>query len=374
MGRRQILIFALVAASACQTAGVARVEPLPHTVAILARTRQDSSVSVLVAVQPNERGTLDVRVAEGVVIPARDRVLAVRSIGPTPHVMSELDAKRTDFTLPGEGWTFTGLGGGDAYFRRVGAGVTCALRSGVCVDSPFTQPEPALSHPGPGHGFRLSLSADGDLRFALPHDGEGEGSVILAGVERIAGVQWIRDRASPQVQEYVDRTFRGRAALVASPLAVTVDGELGEWNATEPAVVEAPWQLDVREGWTGPDDASFSVAAAVSGEELCFAGRLRDDVVTADDTLVVNVAAQRHRISMIESTESAVVAPEWFGHRFELCIDMPPVFYFRQSVPLGVSYRDDDGDGTGAVLSTAPRMGSWSAGMLSLLPAVKPGG
>lgn len=374
MGRRSVVALVALTLAACEAQGAGDVEALPHTVAILARTRESTNVSVLVAVQPNERGTLDVRVAEGVVVPARDRVLAVRPIGPTPHVASELDGKRTEFALPGENWSFTGLAGSDAYFSRDGAGMTCALRSGECVDDVATRPEPLLTHIGPGNGFRLFLTADGDLRFSLPHDVAGEGDIVLAGVERIAGVQWIRERASPQVQEYVDRTFRGRAALVASPLDVVVDGELGEWSNTEPAVVDAPWQLDIREGWNGPEDASFSVAAAVSGPELCFAGRLRDDKLTADDALILNVAAKRHRIPMLESTESAIVAPEWFGHRFELCIEMPPVFGFRQSVPLGVAYHDDDGDGTQATLSTAPRMGPWSAGMLSLLPAAKPGG
>lgn len=372
MGRRSFLVC--LPLFACESQGSAEFEALPHSVAILARTFDHTNISVLVAVQPNERGTLDVRVAEGVVLPARDRVLAVRPNGPTPHVASELDGKKTEFALPGSDWSFAGLVGSDAYFTRAGSEMKCALRSGGCVADDAPRPALSLTHPGPGHGFRLTLTADGDLRFALPHDAEGQGHVVLARVERVAGVQWIRERASPQVQEYVDRTFRGRAALVASPLSVTVDGELGEWSTTEPAVVEAPWQLDIREGWTGPEDASFSVAAAVSGSELCFAGRLRDDKLTADDALILNVAANRHRIPLLESTESAIVAPEWFGQRFELCMEMPRVFGLQQSVPLGVAYHDDDGDGTQATLSTAPRMGPWSAGMLSLLPATKPGG
>ena len=343
-------------------------EALPHSVAILVRTRQHASVSVLVAVQPNERGTLDVRVAEGAVLTARDRVLTVRAVKPEPFVASALDGKATPFKLPGEGWLFTGVLASDAYFSRGGVGRACDLRTGVCSLSAADRPTPTLTHAGPGHGFRLDLTPDGELRFGLPHDSEGEGEAILADVARIAGVQWMRERPSAQVQEYVDRTFRGRAALVASPLDVAIDGDLGEWTATEPAVVDAPWQLDQRDGWHGPEDASFSVAAAVSDDRLCFAGRLRDDLVTAEDTLVFNVGAQKRRVPMMESGESAIVAPEWFGHRFELCLDLPAALDARHSVPLGVAYRDDDGDGEIAVLSTAPRLGPWSAGMLSLAP------
>jgi hypothetical protein len=322
----------------------------------------------LVSVQPNERGSLDVRVAQGTLVPTHERVVAVRGGGSDWSAFGEVNGQNTKLGLPEGGWLFASVLDGAAYFTAAGQGQRCDLTTGRCAGVGKARPAPELIYPGPGEGFRLSLTADGDIRLALPHDAEGEGETILADVARIAGVRWLKERMSGSVQEYVDRTFRGRAALTAAPANILVDGLLEEWEALTPAVVDAPWQLDRRDGWNGPEDASFSVAVATSGADLCFAGRLRDDLLTNDDELVFNVGAERWRVPLLSPGAHTVVAEEWFGHRFEACFRAPESLAKRGTIPLGVALRDSDNDGSMAVLSTAPRLGPWSAGTLSLAP------
>ncbi|MBM4368892.1 MAG: hypothetical protein FJ102_21940, partial [Deltaproteobacteria bacterium] len=51
--------------------------PLPHSVSIVLETVDEQVVSLLAAVEPNDRGRLDVRVSEGVVLPGGGRVVLV---------------------------------------------------------------------------------------------------------------------------------------------------------------------------------------------------------------------------------------------------------------------------------------------------------
>jgi hypothetical protein len=308
------------------------------------------------------------------VVPTRDRVYALRQGKDGWFVAGRRKRERAVLDLPAGDWSVNSITGNHAWFRGSGVWVECALDEGRCSESEIGPEPPKMTHSGPELGFRLALDEAGQLRLALPHQVDGAGEVLAEGVARLVGVRWVSGPIHRRVQEYLDRTFRGRARLLAPPAQIVVDGDLSDWTA-EPAVVDAPWQADSRDGWQGPDDASFAVAAAMSNDKLCFAGRLRDDQLGPDDMLVIHAGPAIRRLRLADPPHDVVVVHEWFGWHFELCMRPPTELMETGRTSLSVAYHDFDGDDPEAVLSTAPRIGDWAAGTLRLadesgLPAV----
>ncbi|MSQ02109.1 MAG: hypothetical protein EXR71_09490 [Myxococcales bacterium] len=346
---------------------------LPRAVAVAMVLSGHQRVTAYFSVEPNPRGHVDVRIADGLELPGAEAVFAVEPDGDDRyswHLTERLGGARVPFLTPGtEQVRVTRLDDRDVWlFPREGsAGWACALLTGRCrgVTEPF--PELPMTRTGPGSGFRLELD-DHTLRFRQPHQtAEARADVVATRVGAIVGVRWYLKSPSARVAEYIDRRFRGRGTLRAAFREVVVDGILEEWASAEPEVVDAPWQADVRTHWTGREDASFSVAALWSDEHLCLAGRIRDDVRTAKDALAIVIRKERRVISLLEPPDNAVVAREEFGWHYEACWPRPWFATAGSSVAMTVQLQDEDGTGDVDVLATAPIFGAVPIGALDLV-------
>ncbi len=346
---------------------------LPRAVAVAMILAEHQRVTAYFSVEPNPRGHIDVRIANGLEFPGSEAVFAVEPDGDDRyswHITERLGGAQMPFLTPGtEQVRVTRLDDRDVWlFPRGGtAGWACALLTGRCreVTEPF--PELPMTRTGPGSGFRLALE-EKTLRFRQPHQtDDARADVVATRVGAVVGVRWYLKAPSARVAEYIDRTFRGRGTLRAKFREVVVDGRLDEWAAAEPEVVDAPWQADVRRHWTGRDDASFSVAALWSEDSLCLAGRLRDDVRTAKDKLTLVIRKERRDVPLLNPPDNAVLAHEDFGWHYEVCWPRPWFATAGASVPIAVQLHDEDGTGDVDVLATAPIFGTIPVGALDLL-------
>lgn len=236
---------------------------------------------------------------------------------------------------------------------------------------------PALryTYPGPNGGFLLTR--DGTLvRVRLPQDADTEGQIVLRDIDRILGVRWVQD-PSEAARPTLERLYRGRAVISAPELAVTVDGDLEEWAEAEaahpgdpvfaPLVVEREWHLESGgESWQGANDISFSVAAARTvHQQVCLAGRARDDDREEKDAIYLNIGAQHYTIPLAplmvsEAWQGQVgpiqvaIARDWYGARYELCLTRE----IGDRVPFSMAWYDADAGQEATLLTTAPSNGT----------------
>ena len=369
------VVPAALFAAACSPAARPLDESLPRAVAI-ALTSRGAPITAFFSVQPNQNGHVDVRIANGLELPGERAVFAIEPTndGRTAwHLLERLGGARVALGRPATAALRPShLEVGAAWFVSSETSKTwrCELGTGGCAQAVEPAPAPRLTRPGPGTGFQFDLHDD-TLRFHQPHQSEDTpGDVVATRVGEILGVRWYRDAPTPRVREYLDRTFRGRSSLVAEFGAVMVEGTLDEWATAAPAVVDAPWQLAEREGWAGPDDASFSVAARWSDAQICLAGRLRDDVLTAEDTFTVALGRDRWSFPPLAPGNQAAFHAETFGWHYELCGPRPPTLSAGHDLAFAMIYDDHDDDGAKAQLSTAPVYRTLPAGSLTLSPPV----
>jgi len=342
--------------------------PLPHSVSMVLETVDEQVVSLLAAVQPNDRGRLDVRVSEGVVLPGGGRVVLVSPSHGGWAVGGALTGRSVPLSLPAAPWRLARVHGGFLWFSGAPGLQRCEMSTASCTPTGELPPSAEVQAAGPEFGFRVSLDEAGHVYVLLPrHEGNGEGERVASDVQRIVSVRWLVDAPEPRIQEYLDRTFRGRADFIARHLDVALDGRLGEWEEIEPAVVDAPWQAEVRQGWHGPADASFSAALAVDGDDLCVAGRLRDDRRLDGDAVVVSFEGERFTVPVAGDSGTARVRREWFGWSYEACLG-GIALEIDDDTPVVVSYRDADGEGLASVIATSPSIGRWAVGRVERLP------
>ena len=330
---------------------------LPTQLAVLAERDTPSGpqpVSLVLDLRRNSRDQLDVRVAPGL------RLWDGRHLW---EVTSTLDARGHGLHV---GDLKAGLGGdvplyADSALEVVGMTrrdvwvrlpnqvvFRCALDRPLCNEGPAA-PLP-MEHPGPGAGFRLAL-VNGALTLRLPFsDGE---ALLLDQVHALLGVHWVPE-SWLEHDDLLDHTYRGRGTLGAGERDVTEDGDLHDWADAEPRVVDAPWQVDTgAEAWSGPRDASFSIAAGRAGAALCFAGRVRDDAWTAEDQLVLHgIGPSDVTLSLAAPSDgpAGFVRPGWFSRAFELCLPSAA----SGDVAFSAAYEDHDPDGRVTVLASAP--------------------
>lgn len=343
---------ALLLLAGCTHALDARPAVLPTQLAVLVeREGRDEPVSLVLDLRRNARDQLDVRVSGGArlwdgrhlweLTPTEDarghglRVADLRVaqggdvplFADAPLRLLALDRQHAWIALPN------------------GARFRCALERPECKEA---APDPLpMDHPGPGGGFHLRLEA-GALSLDLPQPEDGQ-ALLMDGVRRVIGVHWVHEGWLEQ-DPMLDRTYRGQASLVAEPHAVEVDGALGEWSGAQPLVVDAPWQIDSGgDHWTGPQDASFSVAAAVHDGALCVAGRVRDDAFTDADHLTVRVGAATLDVPLTGADADAASGGAWFSRTFEACLPTAAA----PAAAFAVQLHDHDPDGV-TVLASAP--------------------
>lgn len=358
-------VFALV--GGCGDWRPVRTNPLPTQLAMLVEDGNGALLSLVMDLRRNTRNQLDVRVSEGTRL-FDGRHLWDLQVHPAAegYAVSLKDLLKGDSALsPGRDkprdlpFTSTSsprllsMDRDSVWFETSTGVVECALQRGGC--KPAGSPPPSeLEHPGPNAGFLVALDPQGNLRLTLPLDEVAGGQVILSNISRIVGTHWVHE-GFLQRDPVLDRMFRGRGSIVAEPREITPDGRLAEWLDAEPLVVDSPWQLELGANhWAGPRDASFSVTAARGGSGVCFAGRVRDDQLGAEDHLDLRVAEHDLRIPLTgaEPGTRVVVGPDWYGVHFEACLAEVPLT--DRQAPFWASLHDVDGADDPTVLSTAP--------------------
>lgn len=367
-GHARLSLLSLLLLACGEDDGAEKEKGLPRAVALVAERTDGSAVSVYFAVQPNARDRIDVRITDGVVLPGPRGVHALGDAGQGRwRLLEEVRSTTEALPLPvGPLWTLERLQTRRAWFAAPGApDQLCEFPAPRCAPAPALPPELSLRRAGPGGGFRLGLDEE-QLAFWPPHiPDSADGEPILEGVRELLAVRWLEGRPASAVLEYLDRTFRGVGRLEAVEGEVTVDGEFEEWRTAVPDVVDSPWQAAVRRNWTGPDDASFSVAARRTPAQLCFAGRFRDDAPSEGDELILQLGESRWTLPLAPGSiaDGFVVRPERFGYRFELCRPTPDG---AGPWPFAALFQDVDGTDSPDILSTAPIFGGVAAGTLTL--------
>ncbi|MDP2305233.1 MAG: hypothetical protein Q8P18_04320 [Pseudomonadota bacterium] len=366
-------MFAGAPLAGCERLAPARRAVLPSALSILAEQDDGKPLSMLLDLRRNSRDQLDVRIAEGAQVYDGRRVWSLErgtdGLSISDRVTGEnvrLGAGATPRLLAVHQrtvWLEARSPDGGTEVRA------CSMKDGRCGVTPV--PDLPLDHPGPGAGFRVALER-GELRLYLPQEQETEGVALASGIARLLGVYWVRG-GTGEADLVVNRTFRGRAQVHALARTITADGDLVDWPSAAPLVVEARWHLQSgADGWSGPRDGSFSVAAVWSPERVCVAGRVRDDHVGPGDQLTLHI----DRVSMIlpatptdaapDATSEARMSPTWLGATYEACV---PSSALRATdrLPFAVLYEDADPGEPTAVITSAPEVDGVPLGELLLL-------
>lgn len=344
------MIALLLLLVACDRLEPARRGMLPSELSVLAERYDGTPLSLVLGLRRNRRDQLDVRVAVGAQVYDGRRVWAITSDPDGPVAEDRVTGAVARLRV-GPNARLVRLADRSAWYAGPGGNLRCDLRDGACVAG-GAPPALELDHAGPGTGFHLALE-HGTLRVTLPQDRDA-GIALATQVARLVGVYWVHG-ATGEVDATLHRSFRGRARVHALPRAVDADGALDDWPDAAPLVVDAPWQLHSGgETWSGPRDASLSVAAAWTDAHFCLGGRVRDDVIEAGDLVVVQIAEVRRALPLDGAVpEGAAVVREWLGARWELCVPEAQL-RARDTHPFAVSYTDVDNGETPTILASAP--------------------
>jgi len=339
---------------------------LPSELSVLAEQRDGTPLSLLLGLRRNSRDQLDVRIAEGAQVYDGRRVWSVEVGEAGFSVADRVSGERVVFDA-GAAPRLLAVFQRSVWLETAAGLRVCGMKEGRC--GPGVAPELPLNHPGPGNGFRVALE-NGTLRLFLPQEGATEGVPLATGLERLLGVYWVRG-GTGEADTVVHRTFRGRARVHALARSVTPDGDLTDWPGAAPLVVDAPWQLQSgADGWDGPRDGSFSVAATWTSDRLCVAGRVRDDTPGPEDTLTVRIDASAVSLPLLGGAPTAgpweaVMRPSWRGGSYEACL---PASAARSSdeLPFAVVFWDADTGEPTTVLASAPEREGLPLGELLL--------
>ena len=353
----------LAALIGCGELPRSRVATLPTQLSLLAEAEDGAPLSLLLELRRNPKNQLDVRMTDGAHLYDGRRVWEILPTSSGEIDLGELvEGKRVVLPLAGDVHPeLLAIERGTAWFSTTTGNVRCTLRNAACKGTDRA-PELHLSYPGPGAGFRVTLSG-GIVRVVLPQ--APDGLPVFTGVRRLVGVHWVREQRSA-AQVALNQTFRGRAIVYATPREVMVDGDLAEWEGASPMVVQDRWQLQSgARGWDGPRDGSFCVAAAWSAGQVCFAGRVRDDVISEGDLVTVRVGERRLSLPLDgPAPAGAAYGSAWFGRTFEACV---PAETDAPSLPFLAAFLDDDDDLPPALLASAPDRGGIPLGALRFM-------
>ena len=96
---------------------------------------------------------------------------------------------------------------------------------------------------------------------------------------------------------------------------------------------------------------------------VCFAGRVRDDDWTSDDTLTFHLGETALEVNLLtRSTAQSRVGDGWFSRAYEVCMDVTVPAGVTE-LPLSVVFRDRDAGGD-TVLASAPMEDGHPTGVL----------
>lgn len=278
------LLLLLLPLVGCERLQRERTELLPVQLSLIVERTDGSRASILLALKRNGRDQLDVRLFEGSRLYDGRHVFEFSESSEALEVHDVVDDTRATLTVGGP-LRLVGIERGHAWLEGPNGIARCHLATAACQPSEG-MPELPLTQAGPFNGFKVALSG-GVVRVLLPRMQKPK--PVFEGARRIVGVHWVR-REDSRAKALIDRTFRGQATLLAGARPCELDGAFADWADMPPAVVENRWQLQSgADGWDGPRDGSFSVVATWTAERVCFAGRVRDDAVTAADQLTLQV-------------------------------------------------------------------------------------
>ncbi|MDA1177247.1 MAG: metallophosphoesterase [Planctomycetota bacterium] len=134
----------------------------------------------------------------------------------------------------------------------------------------------------PPHGHTLTT-----VRFRLESPLDLELFRQMAVTATIRSVEDVPLAAELTLPVVVDRNYP------CPQVAVTLDGDLSEWTATELVYLDQPPIFGAANQWQGKQDASLRFRVAFGGERLYLAGEVFDDRVVPDrDSLVFGLDAR----------------------------------------------------------------------------------
>jgi hypothetical protein len=328
-------------------------------------------LSLVVELKRNLRDQLDLRVAEGPIFYDGRHVWALEQ----GSLMDKVSGENRELA---QGSLF--LLDRQAIFIKTSTGILRCDTSGwpewseipappgphpITCQSGTQASELRLNYPGPNGGFIVQLD-DHNLKIRLPQDTDPEGQVVMHEVERIVGIRWIQQPSST-ARPVLERLYRGRASVNVPLQPIVLDGDLSEWVVAKlaPLVVEREWHLESGgENWLGARDISFSIAAARTvSNQLCFAGRARDDDRQDQDAIELRLLNQRTRVSLapLRSSRSwsgvvdglnVVIGHDWYGVHYELCTELPP----GKRIPFAIAWVDKDAGQMPTILASAPAL------------------
>ncbi len=215
-------------------------------------------------------------------------------------------------------------------------------------------------------GFNLVREED-SLLLGLPH--RKTNLPLFRDVEEIISANWLSE-VHDKAWDATGAHYKAVRLIPAVGEPARVDGNLEEWGADEALAVDSTGNvLNGEEGWNGPRDGSFGVAARLHHGRLTVAVRIRDDqLLLGKDRLEFDVGPDVHVLPL--QSAGPVDAGNWsgleavftnavdFGTGVEASFELKGGPPRRDALPLVVRYLDADPNEASTVLASAPSLRS----------------
>jgi hypothetical protein len=223
-----------------------------------------------------------------------------------------------------------------------------------------------LTRAGPGQGFSLTHK-DAGLHLGLPQ--RDTPIPLFREVAQVVSVNWLTEVTS-NAWDATTAHYKTVRLIPAVGEPARVDGDLEEWTKDEALAVDTRGSvLSGEEGWLGPRDGSFGVAARLHHGRLTVAVRIRDDnLIFGMDQLEFDVGSDVHTLPIRAAgpvdhgnwsgLEAVFTNTVDFGTGVEASFDVGSKAPRRDALPLVVRYLDADPDEPLTVIASAPSLRS----------------
>ena len=228
------------------------------------------------------------------------------------------------------------------------------------LDGESILPRHGAAHiPGPGEGFSLGVS-EGRLLLSLPH--MGAPIPLLEGVDHAVSLYLLTpSELDPVAMERLEARFKAVGGVHPAIGFALVDGSLDEWRHQRAlAIDDRGYVLDGESWWEGPRDAAMAIAARLDGETLHLAVRVRDDDLRPRDELELRVGWTSAPFVVPLSGDGCALprcARTLVPNGVAVELDLPaPEEPSNGTLPLVVTFRDQDGQDPTSTLANAPSL------------------
>jgi hypothetical protein len=231
---------------------------------------------------------------------------------------------------------------------------------------------PRFEHYGPSRGFEVTVDKRGVVWLRLPSTEDAQALPLMHDASHVLGVSWVTNaEVDERERKKIDEIFKKVGTLLAEARGCEIDGDLSEWaDQVAMGVNDRAQVVGGDESWTGERDASFVVATRLNDTRLCWAVRVRDDVVRAGaDRLEVVLSNRTYSLVVPETAERGEQGPlryaytdsVAFGVAIEGMLPISAVPSQGDFIAFRVIYTDSDDDvARETVLATAPPL-PWPA-------------